>query len=45
MVPGCTGNLFAGCECGGPGKPGLYWFTRDSDVNEDGSIPEIGTWK
>ncbi|MFX1298747.1 MAG: hypothetical protein ACFFD2_28295, partial [Promethearchaeota archaeon] len=25
-VNGCTGNMFVGCDCGGPGGPGLYWI-------------------
>jgi predicted dehydrogenase len=45
MAPGCTGNLFVGCECGGPGKPGVYWFSADNDVDEESEAPEVGTWK
>jgi len=43
MVTGCSGDLFAGCEAGGPGKPGVYWFSK-----EDGDIPPFpgaGSWK
>lgn len=29
VAPGCTGNLFVGCDCGGPGRPGVYWFSKD----------------
>ena len=45
MAPGCTGNLFKGCDCGGPGKPGVYWFTQDKEISEESSPPEIGSWK
>jgi predicted dehydrogenase len=40
IVPGCTGNLFIGCDCGGPGQPGTYWFSQD-----EGKEGEAGTWK
>lgn len=43
MAPGCTGNLFVGCDCGGPGKPGTYWFSRDN--NQNAPFPDAGTWK
>ncbi len=45
MAPGCTGNLFVGCECGGPGQPGVYWFSRDKEVNDDTPLPGSGKWK
>ena len=41
---GCTGNLFAGCECGGPGKPGTYWFSNKNEIEENTSFPEAGSW-
>ena len=43
MAPGCTGNLFVGCECGGPGKPGTYWFSKDD--GETSPFPGAGAWK
>jgi len=44
FVNGCVGNLFVGCECGGPGKPGVYWFSRNgSEITAP--FPEAGTWK
>jgi hypothetical protein len=43
MSPGCTGNLFVGCECGGPGVPGVYWFSRGDGENPP--FPGAGTWK
>ncbi|HMF33610.1 MAG TPA: Gfo/Idh/MocA family oxidoreductase [Candidatus Lokiarchaeia archaeon] len=43
MAPGCTGNLFVGCDCGGPGKPGVYWFSKGK--GEEPPFPDSGTWK
>jgi hypothetical protein len=43
MAPGCTGNLFVGCDCGGPGKPGVYWFSKGN--REIPPFPDAGTWK
>ncbi len=45
IAPGCTGNLFVGCECGGPGKPGVYWFSKDEKEKESALAPGVGTWK
>jgi len=45
MAPGCTGDLFLGCECGGPGKPGVYWFSQEKEIQEETDVPEAGTWK
>jgi len=45
MAPGCTGNLFVGCDCGGPGKPGVYWFSKENEIQEETSLPDAGTWK
>lgn len=46
MAPGCTGNLFAGCECGGPGRPGVYWFSSDADLEvEEVPYEGAGVWK
>jgi len=44
-APGCTGALFTGCECGGPGQPGVYWFSIDKELMEETEVPEVGTWK
>nr|MDO8114001.1 Gfo/Idh/MocA family oxidoreductase [Candidatus Sigynarchaeota archaeon] len=44
IAPGCTGNLFVGCECGGPGKPGVYWFSREKGKH-DPPFPGAGSWK
>ncbi len=43
-APGCTGNLFVGCECGGPGKPGVYWFSKEAGGHAP-PFPGAGTWK
>ncbi|MBN2151534.1 MAG: Gfo/Idh/MocA family oxidoreductase [Candidatus Lokiarchaeota archaeon] len=43
-APGCTGNLFVGCECGGPGKPGVYWFSKEAGGHAP-PFPAAGTWK
>ena len=45
IINGCMGNLFVGCECGGPGKPGVYWFSRDEEDRNKAPFPEAGTWK
>ncbi|MHA1150631.1 MAG: Gfo/Idh/MocA family protein [Promethearchaeota archaeon] len=45
IAPGCTGNLFLGCECGGPGKPGVYWFSSEKENKDEQLIPETGEWK
>jgi len=44
FVPGCTGNLFVGCESGGPGKPGVYWFSKEARGHPP-PFPGAGTWK
>ncbi|MHA1294740.1 MAG: Gfo/Idh/MocA family protein, partial [Promethearchaeota archaeon] len=45
IAPGCTGNLFVGCECGGPGKPGVYWFSKGKESELDEAFPDSGKWK
>ncbi|MHA1730895.1 MAG: Gfo/Idh/MocA family protein [Promethearchaeota archaeon] len=49
ISPGCTGDLFAGCACGGPGAPGVYWFSRDDTPGGTGTsgaaFEGAGTWK
>jgi predicted dehydrogenase len=35
FVNGCTGNMFEGCECGGPGGPGVYWIDENGDWKND----------
>ncbi len=43
FVNGCTGNMFVGCECGGPGAPGLYWI--DSKGAWHGECDMETNWK
>ena len=45
MAPGCTGNLFVGCDCGGPGKPGVYWFSKEDAIEEGAPFTDSGIWK
>lgn len=46
IAPGCTGDMFVGCDCGGPGKPGVYWFSKDDAKDEREGVNEtVGTWK
>ncbi|HMF29937.1 MAG TPA: Gfo/Idh/MocA family oxidoreductase [Candidatus Lokiarchaeia archaeon] len=42
-VNGCTGNMFVGCECGGPGAPGVYWIDRKGTWQSDCSMDS--NWK
>ncbi len=44
MAPGCTGNLFVDCECGGPGRPGVYWFTANEGSQSD-LFAGAGAWQ
>jgi predicted dehydrogenase len=43
FINGCTGNMFVGCECGGPGGPGLYWI--DSKGEWHGECNMETDWK
>ena len=43
FINGCTGNMFVGCECGGPGAPGLYWI--DSKGKWHGECDMETNWK
>ncbi|TFF89480.1 MAG: Gfo/Idh/MocA family oxidoreductase [Promethearchaeota archaeon] len=38
FINGCTGNMFAGCNCGGPGRQGVYWIDENGDWYEDCSM-------
>ncbi|MBD3228462.1 MAG: hypothetical protein GF329_09760 [Candidatus Lokiarchaeota archaeon] len=38
FINGCTGNMFEGCNCGGPGRQGLYWIDENGDWHEDCGI-------
>ncbi|MFX0100511.1 MAG: Gfo/Idh/MocA family protein [Candidatus Hodarchaeota archaeon] len=40
---GCTGNMFVGCDCGGPGAPGVYWIDEKGDWHSDCSMDT--NWK
>ncbi|MHA2012584.1 MAG: Gfo/Idh/MocA family protein [Candidatus Helarchaeota archaeon] len=31
FINGCTGNMFVGATCGGPGEPGVYWIDENGD--------------
>ncbi len=42
-VQGCTGNMFVGCDEGGPGKPGVYWINKKGEWNSDTSMES--NWK
>lgn len=42
-VNGCTGNMFHGCECGGPGTPGVYWMDARGEWHADCSMAT--NWK
>ncbi|MHA1129673.1 MAG: Gfo/Idh/MocA family protein [Candidatus Helarchaeota archaeon] len=42
-INGCTGNMFVGCESGGPGGPGLYWI--DSEGNWHSECDMDTNWK
>ncbi|MBD3228463.1 MAG: hypothetical protein GF329_09765 [Candidatus Lokiarchaeota archaeon] len=35
FINGCTGNMFIGCSCGGPGTPGVYWIGKDGNWHAD----------
>lgn len=40
---GCTGNMFMGCDCGGPGTPGVYWIDAKGAWHSDCSMES--DWK
>ncbi|MHA1229579.1 MAG: Gfo/Idh/MocA family protein [Candidatus Helarchaeota archaeon] len=35
FINGCTGNMFVDCNCGGPGKPGVYWLDKNGIWHSD----------
>jgi predicted dehydrogenase len=43
-INGCTGNMFMGCECGGPGKPGLYWIDSKGEWHSDCNMETNWKW-
>jgi predicted dehydrogenase len=43
-VNGCTGNMFAGCDCGGPGGPGLYWIDPDGNWHSECDMETNWKW-
>lgn len=43
-VNGCTGNMFVGCECGGPGSPGVFWLDSKGDWHADCQMETNWKW-
>ncbi|MHA1265816.1 MAG: Gfo/Idh/MocA family protein [Candidatus Helarchaeota archaeon] len=44
FINGCTGNMFAGCECGGPGAPGLYWIDERGEWHGECDMKTNWKW-
>ena len=42
-INGCTGNMFVGCQCGGPGSAGVYWIDPSGEWHADCTMPT--NWK
>ena len=44
FVNGCTGNMFMGCDCGGPGAPGVYWIDSKGEWHSDCTMETNWKW-
>jgi len=44
FINGCTGNMFEGCGCGGPGGPGLYWIDSEGEWHGDCEMETNWKW-
>ena len=44
FINGCTGNMFVGCECGGPGAPGLYWIDPEGNWHSECDMETNWKW-
>jgi len=43
-INGCTGNMFVGCDCGGPGTPGVYWIDSKGNWHSDCNLKTNWKW-
>lgn len=44
FINGCTGNMFVGCGCGGPGAPGLYWIDSNGKWQSECDMETDWKW-
>ncbi|MHA1651971.1 MAG: hypothetical protein ACTSYB_17425, partial [Candidatus Helarchaeota archaeon] len=43
-INGCTGNMFVGCDRGGPGTPGVYWIDSKGNWHSDCNLKTNWKW-